>query len=45
MYIVCLTLIVFLAKDSFEFEMDILYKILLVSLAGGIGGVLGVNFK
>ena len=23
----------------------ILYKVLLVSLAGGIGGVLGVNFK
>ena len=45
MYIVCLTLIVFLAKDSFVFEMDILYKVLLVSLAGGIGGVLGVNFK
>ena len=37
MYIVCLTL--------FVFEMDILYKVLLVSLAGGIGGVLGVNFK
>ena len=45
MYIVCLTLIVFLAQDSFVFEMDILYKVLLVSLAGGIGGVLGVNFK
>ena len=45
MYIVCLTLIVFLAKDSFVFEMDILYKVLLVSLAVGIGGVLGVNFK
>lgn len=45
MYIVCLTLIVFLAKYSFVFEMDILYKVLLVSLAGGIGGVLGVNFK
>ena len=45
MYIVCLTLIVFLAKDSSVLEMDILYKVLLVSLAGGIGGVLGVNFK
>lgn len=45
MYIVCLTLIVFLAKDSFVFEMDILYKVLLVSLAGGIGGVLGVKFS
>ena len=45
MYIVCLTLIVFLAKDSFTFEMDMVYNVLLVSLAGGIGGVLGVNFK
>lgn len=45
MYIICLTLIVFLAKDNFAFEMNILYKVLLVSLAGGIGGVLGVNFK
>ena len=45
MYIVCLTLIVFLAKDIFVFEIDILYKVFLVSLAGGIGGVLGVNFK
>lgn len=45
MYIVCLTLIVFLARDNFSFEIDILYKVLLVSIAGGIGGVLGVNFK
>lgn len=45
MYIACLILIIFLAKDSFAFEMEILYKVLLVSLAGGIGGVLGVNFK
>lgn len=45
MYIVCLILIVFLAKDQFVFEIDTLYKVLLVSLAGGIGGVLGVNFK
>lgn len=45
MYIVCLILIVFLAKESFAFEVDMLYKVLLVSLSGGIGGVLGVNFK
>lgn len=45
MYIICLTLIVFLAKDSFAFEIDMLYNVLLVSLSGGIGGVLGVNFK
>ena len=45
MYIVCLIVIVFLAKDQFTFDIDMLYKILLVSLSGGIGGVLGVNFK
>ena len=44
-YISCLILIVYLAQDNFAFEMNILYKVLLVSLAGGIGGVLGVNFK
>ncbi len=45
MYIVCLILVVFLAKDNFIWGLDTLYKVLLVSLAGGIGGVLGVNFK
>ena len=45
LYIVCLILIVYLAKETFTFEMDMLYKILLTSLAGGIGGVIGVNFK
>ncbi|RDY23048.1 TIGR04086 family membrane protein [Romboutsia maritimum] len=45
LYIVCLILIVYLAKETFAFEIDVLYKILLTSLAGGIGGVLGVNFK
>lgn len=45
LYIACLILVVFLAKDTFAFDMDVLYKIMLVSLSGGIGGVLGVNFK
>lgn len=45
MYIVCLILIVYLAQDNFVFEIDILYKVGLTSIAGGIGGVLGVNFK
>ncbi|CEO15883.1 membrane protein [[Clostridium] sordellii] len=45
LYIVCLMVVVFLAKDSFMFEVTMMYKILLVSIAGGIGGVLGVNFK
>jgi hypothetical protein len=37
--------VVLLARDNFAFETTMLYKILLTSLAGGIGGVLGVNFK
>lgn len=45
LYIVFLMIVVFLAKDSFTFEITSLYKVLLTSLAGGIGGVLGVNFK
>ena len=44
-YILCLMIVVFLAKDSFTFELTTAYKVLLTSLAGGIGGVLGVNFK
>ena len=36
---------VFLAQENFSFEIDMIYKVLLVSLSGGIGGVLGVNFK
>lgn len=44
-YIVCLMIIVFLAKETFSFEIEMIYKVLLVSLSGGIGGVLGVNFK
>lgn len=44
-YVICLMLIVFLAKDSFTLDLDLVYKVLLTSLSGGIGGVLGVNFK
>lgn len=44
-YISCLVLILYLAKDSFVFEIDMMYKVILVSLSGAIGGVLGVNFK
>ena len=44
-YISCLILIVYLAQDNFVFEIDVLYKILLTAVSGGIGGVLGVNFK
>lgn len=45
LYIVCLIIIVYLAQEKFTFEADMLYKIFLTTLAGGIGGVLGVNFK
>lgn len=45
LYIFCLILVVYLAKDTFKFDIDLVYKVLLTSLAGGIGGVLGVNFK
>lgn len=44
-YILFLVLIVYLAQDNFVWDMMIFYKIALVSLAGGIGGVIGVNFK
>ncbi|MGL4796950.1 MAG: TIGR04086 family membrane protein [Paraclostridium sp.] len=45
LYIGCLMVVVFLAKDNFAFETTMIYKVMLTSLAGGIGGVLGVNFK
>ncbi|EQG56092.1 hypothetical protein [Clostridioides difficile] len=35
----------FLAQEKFVFEVGMIYKLLLISAAGGIGGVLGVNFK
>lgn len=44
-YIACLVLISYLAKDHFMLTLNTIYKVLLVSVAGGIGGVLGVNFK
>ncbi|GAA3642995.1 TIGR04086 family membrane protein [Asaccharospora irregularis] len=45
LYIICLILIVFLAQDNFTYEIDTLYKIGFSVISGGIGGVLGVNFK
>ena len=32
-------------EENYIFDITILYKAVLVSVAGGIGGVLGVNFK
>ena len=44
-YIVLLIILFYLAKENYIFDITILYKAILVSVAGGIGGVIGVNFK
>lgn len=44
-YIILLIAMFYLAKENYIFDITILYKAILVSISGGIGGVLGVNFK
>ena len=44
-YIILLITMFYLAKENYIFDITVLYKAILVSIAGGIGGVLGVNFK
>ena len=44
-YILLLIVMFYLAEENYIFDITILYKAVLVSVAGGIGGVLGVNFK
>lgn len=44
-YIILLIIMFYLAKENYIFDITILYKAILVSIAGGIGGVLGVNLK
>lgn len=44
LYIAFLIVLVFLAKENFSFEIGILYNVILTTLAGGIGGIIGVNF-
>ena len=44
-YIILLIIMFYLAKENYLFDITVLYKAILVSVAGGIGGVLGVNFK
>ena len=44
-YIILLIIMFYLAKESYIFDITLLYKAILVSAAGGIGGILGVNFK
>ncbi|SHJ87703.1 TIGR04086 family membrane protein [Tepidibacter formicigenes] len=45
LYIFFIIIIYFLAQDNFKFEGNIIYKILLDIIAGGIGGIIGVNMK
>ncbi|MGN1033801.1 MAG: TIGR04086 family membrane protein [Intestinibacter sp.] len=45
LYIIFLIILIFLAKENFSFEISMLYSIILTTLAGGIGGIIGVNFK
>ena len=45
LYICCLAVIVYLANDGFTMDSNMPYKMIFTTLAGGIGGVLGVNFK
>ena len=44
-YIVLLVTMFYLAKENYIFDITVLYKGLIISISGGIGGVLGVNFK
>lgn len=44
-YIVLLIIMFYLAKENYIFDITVLYKAILVSIAGSIGGVMGVNFK
>lgn len=45
LYIILLIILFYLAKEDYIFDITVLYKAILVSISGGIGGVLGVNFK
>ena len=45
LYIILLIVMYYLAKENYILDITVLYKSILVSLSGGIGGVLGVNFK
>ncbi|MFQ8988337.1 MAG: TIGR04086 family membrane protein [Intestinibacter sp.] len=44
LYIIFLIVLVFLAKENFSFQISMLYSVILTTLAGGIGGIIGVNF-
>jgi putative membrane protein (TIGR04086 family) len=44
-YILLIFITVFLLQDQFKFDISMLYRIFLMTCAGGVGGILGVNFK
>lgn len=44
-YIVLLITMFYLAKENYIFDIAILYKSILISISGSIGGIIGVNFK
>jgi putative membrane protein (TIGR04086 family) len=45
LYVLFMIIMYFLANENFKFEMNMLYKMLLNTLTGGIGGIIGVNMK
>lgn len=45
LYVLFMIIMYFLAKENLKFEMNMLYKMLLNVLSGGIGGIIGVNMK
>lgn len=45
LYIVFLIVLVFLAKEKFVFQVSLIYNLVFTTIAGGIGGIIGVNFK
>ncbi len=44
-YAIVLLLTVYLAQDNFIWDSNLVYRVLTLSVAGGLGGVIGVNFK
>lgn len=45
LYIFVMLIILFLIQDGLRFESRMIYKVILDVIAGGIGGIIGVNVK
>ena len=45
LYVLVMMVTMFLIQDNMEFQMRVVYKALLNVMAGGIGGIIGVNAK